>query len=89
MTERAKLRKLAGMTQRQLGRKVGKSGATICLWERGDMELSPADVGRIARVIVEEATKNPPLSSAAQILGVLDGSNAQTEAVHAFAGGAR
>jgi transcriptional regulator with XRE-family HTH domain len=76
MKERARLRKMAGLTQIQLGRIVGKSAGTICLWERGELELAPADVERIARAIDNELTKRPPVSGAAQIAGMLVGASA-------------
>lgn len=76
MKERSRLRKMAGLTQIQLGRRVGKSAGTICLWERGELELAPADVERIARVIDSELTKRPPISGADQIAGVLAGASA-------------
>jgi DNA-binding XRE family transcriptional regulator len=79
--ERAMLRKMAGLTQIQLGRKVGKSGATICLWERGDLELAPADIQRIALAIEKELNKQPPISSADQIIGMFAGISAKAEAV--------
>lgn len=71
MRERARLRRAAGLTQRQLGRKVGKSAATICLWERGEMELSPTDVEQIAQAITEALAKYVMLSNMAQVLGAL------------------
>jgi transcriptional regulator with XRE-family HTH domain len=74
--DRARLRKMAGLTQIQLGRRVGRSAGTICLWERGELELAPAEVERIARVIENELTKQPQVSSAAQIAGVLAGASA-------------
>jgi transcriptional regulator with XRE-family HTH domain len=74
--ERARLRKMAGLTQIQLARRVGKSAGTICLWERGELALAPVDVERIAGVIEEELSKQPPVSSAAQIVGMLAGASA-------------
>ncbi len=76
MKERARLRKMVGLTQIQLARRIGKSAGTICLWERGEVELAPADVERIARVIETELTKQPPVSSAAQIVRMLAGVSA-------------
>ena len=67
---------MAGLTQIQLGRRVGKSAGTICLWERGELKLAPADVEKIARVIENEMTKQPRASSAAQIVGMLAGASA-------------
>lgn len=76
MKERSRLRKMAGLTQIQLGRRVGKSAGTICLWERGELELVSADIERIARVLESELTKRPSVSSAAQIMGMLLGASA-------------
>ena len=76
MKERARLRKMVGLTQIQLARRIGKSAGTICLWERGELELAPADVERIARVIENELAKQPPVTSAAQIVGMLAGVHA-------------
>lgn len=67
---------MAGLTQIQLGRKVGKSAGTVCLWERGELELAPADVEQIARVLENELNKQPAVSSAAQIVGILAGASA-------------
>jgi len=71
--ERARLRKMAGLTQIQLGRKVGKSAGTICLWERGELELAPADIETIARVIEDGIQKQPLVSGAKQIAITLAG----------------
>jgi transcriptional regulator with XRE-family HTH domain len=76
MKERARLRKMVGLTQIQLARRIGKSAGTICLWERGELDLAAADVERIARVIETELAKQPPISSASQIVGMLAGARA-------------
>ncbi len=76
MKERARLRKMAGLTQIQLARRIGKSAGTICLWERGELELAPADVERIARAIEKELAKQPSVSSASQIARILAGNPA-------------
>ena len=57
MNERARFRKMAGLTQGQLGRRVGKSAGTICQWERGELELQPAVVEKIYRQIEAELQK--------------------------------
>jgi transcriptional regulator with XRE-family HTH domain len=71
VSERSSLRRRAGLTQVQLGRRVNISASQICLWERGDLELSTLDVEHIARVIEAELAKFPAPSSAAQIVSVL------------------
>ncbi len=81
MKERARLRKMAGLTQHQLARKVGKRAPVICLWERGEIELADADVQSIALVIEKELSKQPPVSGAAQILGMLVGVKQEQAAV--------
>jgi transcriptional regulator with XRE-family HTH domain len=55
----------------QLARKVGISASQICLWERGYIELPTADVERIAHALETELSKQPKLSSASQIAGML------------------
>jgi len=73
---RSQLRRRANLTLFALGRRVGKSAGTLSLWERGHIELSPADVEQIARVIESELTNQPQVSSAAQIVGMLAGASA-------------
>ena len=70
-TERARLRKRAGLTQHQLARLAEKSVAAISLWETGQVEFPIDDVERIARVIEGEMAKGPQVSSAKQIAGML------------------
>jgi transcriptional regulator with XRE-family HTH domain len=69
--DRARLRKMAGLTQHQLGRKIGKCAATICLWERGEIVLAPRDIEKIARTLEGELAKQPSVSNATQIAGML------------------
>ena len=71
VSERSSLRRRAGLTQVQLARRANISASQICLWERGDLELSTLDVEHIARVIEAELAKFPAPSSAAQIVSVL------------------
>jgi transcriptional regulator with XRE-family HTH domain len=59
----------------ELAHKVGMSASQICLWERGYVELPAADVERIAHVLETELSKQPKLSSASQIAGMLVGAN--------------
>jgi transcriptional regulator with XRE-family HTH domain len=73
---RSQLRRRANLTLFALGQRVGKSAGTLSLWERGHLELSPTDVELIARAIENELTKQPAVSSAAQIVGMLAGASA-------------
>lgn len=79
MRERARLRRLAGLTQTGLAKRIGKTGPQICLWEKGEIDFTDADIQRIAAVIERELNKQPPVSSAAQILGLLAGVNSKPE----------
>lgn len=51
MSDRALLRRRACLTQIQLARKVGISAPRLCLWERGEIELRPEQIVRIAEVL--------------------------------------
>ena len=73
MENRARLRRMAGLTQAQLARRVGRNHATICRWERGELDLSADDVEKIAAVIREELAKQPVVSSPSQLIGMLAG----------------
>ena len=73
---RGQLRRRANLTLFELGQRVGKSAGTLSLWERGYVELSHVDVERIARVIENELTRQPQVSSVAQIVGMLAGASA-------------
>jgi transcriptional regulator with XRE-family HTH domain len=70
-TERAKFRKRAGLTQIQLGKKIGISSTQISLWETGQVDLPSALVDRIAHVLETELTKGLQISNAQQISRVL------------------
>jgi transcriptional regulator with XRE-family HTH domain len=75
-TERAKVRKRAGLTQYELGKKTGISPTLISLWETGQVDLPSAVVHRIAGVLETELTKGLPVSNAQQITRVLVGGSA-------------
>jgi transcriptional regulator with XRE-family HTH domain len=62
MSDRASLRRMAGLTQIQLGRKVGISGPRICLWERGEIELQPEQVEQVAKVLQGRLERAPRFS---------------------------
>jgi len=53
MSNRAQLRKRAALTQVQLAKEVAITAPRLCLWERGEVELSPDQVNRIAEVLAE------------------------------------
>ena len=67
---------MAGLTQAQLARRVGRNHATICRWERGELDLPAADVEKIASVINEGLLKQPSVSSTSQLVGMLAGASA-------------
>lgn len=47
------LRATSGLTQRQLGRRLGVSGVTICHWERGKQRPTAWHVDRLERELGE------------------------------------
>ncbi len=51
MSERALLRRRACLTQSQLGRQSGVPAPRLCQWERGEIELRPEQILRIAEVL--------------------------------------
>ncbi len=51
MSDRALLRRKACLTQLQLARKAGISAPRLCQWERGEIELHPDQIARIAEVL--------------------------------------
>ena len=51
MNDRALLRRRACLTQLQLARKIGISAPRVCQWERGEIELRPEQILRIAEVL--------------------------------------
>lgn len=56
---RVELRRRAGLTLLQLGKRVRKSPGTLSLWERGEVELSSDDVANIANAIESEIKRVP------------------------------
>ena len=73
---RSQLRRRANLTLFALGQRVGRSAGTLSLWERGLIELAPQDVEQIARVLESELSKQPAVSSAAQIVVMLASASA-------------
>jgi DNA-binding XRE family transcriptional regulator len=51
LSERAKLRRRAALTQAELASLTGIHAPQICLWERGQIELKEEQVERIAAVL--------------------------------------
>jgi transcriptional regulator with XRE-family HTH domain len=71
MSDRALLRKRAALTQVELSRIVGISAPRLCLWERGQVELRPEQVERIARALNEQLGKTPYFDGAGELAKVL------------------
>ena len=71
MSDRALLRRRAGLTQVQLARKTGISAPQICLWENRHLELRTEQVERIAIAIVEELNRAPAISTPDDLVRVL------------------
>ena len=69
--ERVRLRRMAGLTQVQMARRVGISASQLCLWEHAEIELSSGNVEQIAQTIEAELTKFPVPCTAVDIVGVL------------------
>lgn len=59
MKERALLRKRAALTQQQLANLTGIAAPRICLWERGEIELRPEQIERIAAVLRGRLAETP------------------------------
>jgi transcriptional regulator with XRE-family HTH domain len=57
MKTRTELRRRAGLTLFELGRRVKKSAGTLSQWERGQIELSEKDVDKIAWAIEKELNR--------------------------------
>lgn len=79
---RTELRRRAGLTLFELGRRVKKSAGTLSQWERGQIQLSAEDIEGIARVLEGELTKLSQVSTAEQVVGLLahanDGQDSKT-----------
>jgi transcriptional regulator with XRE-family HTH domain len=71
VNERARLRRMAGLTQKQLAQRVGMSASQLCLWEHTEIELTLTDVEQIARAIETELNRFPTPSDLAQIMSAL------------------
>lgn len=72
VNERSLYRKRAGLTQIRLGRLAGGiSGSRICLWERGEIELTASEVERIARIITAELRKLSSVPTETEVAGAL------------------
>jgi len=71
MSDRAALRRRAGLTQIQLSRKTGISAPRLCLWERGDVELGLEQVERIAAVLHAGLSTTPYFSGIEELALVI------------------
>lgn len=56
-TERATLRRRAGLSQAQLAWRTGISAPRLCLWEHNLVELRPEQLERIQRVLCGELVR--------------------------------
>lgn len=56
-TDRATLRRRAGLSQARLASLTGISAPRICLWERGEIELRPEQIERIRYIISSELAR--------------------------------
>ena len=75
MSNRANLRRRAGLTQVQLARKTGISAPRICLWERHELELRTEYVERIARAILDQMNRAPAISTPHELVLALRSAN--------------
>ena len=67
MSPRTELRRRAALTQAQLASLTGIPAPRICLWERGDVELKPEQVERIATVLRERLAATPVFDSVREL----------------------
>jgi transcriptional regulator with XRE-family HTH domain len=67
MSDRATLRRRACLTQLQLARKAGITAPRLCLWERGEIELTPEQVEKIATVLHGCLGKTPVFAGAEEL----------------------
>jgi transcriptional regulator with XRE-family HTH domain len=77
LTERAMIRKRAGLTQHRLARLTGISASTISLWENHELELTPDQVEKIGRMIAQEINRVPAISTATEAVRVLSPSGCE------------
>jgi len=70
-SERAMLRKRAGITQRRLAKLVGINVATMSFWENHEVEVSPEVVKKIATVLTEGLNRVPVNPTAADVARAL------------------
>lgn len=77
LSERAIIRKQAGLTQHQLSRLSGLPSSRISLWENGEFEFDTADVAKIANVLAKALNRVPAASTSEEIAKVLAGANSK------------
>ena len=71
LNERAVVRKRAGLTQHQVGKRSGVHASRISLWENGEIELAPKEVEKIAGVIAAALSYAPAVSTTRKVAQVL------------------
>jgi Helix-turn-helix domain len=75
MSERAKLRRRAALTQVELAHLTEIHAPQICLWERGHIDLRPEQVERIAAVLKEHLGATPYFDEIGELVSVLASSS--------------
>lgn len=80
MSERALLRRRAALTQGQLARRVGICAPKLCLWERGEVQLEPRVVARIAECLHQALGETPSFSDSLELARALDSTQFASEA---------
>ena len=83
LTDRAQMRRRAGLTQIRLSRLADVSTFKLSLWENHEIELSAKEINRIARALAAELSKFPLISGEREIANVLATSGVELACVNA------
>lgn len=71
VSERASLRKRAGLTQFRLAKRAGITAPRLSLWEAGEIELHPDQVLRIASALYERLSNSPAFDDVTKLARAL------------------
>jgi transcriptional regulator with XRE-family HTH domain len=71
VSERASLRKRAGLTQFRLAKSAGIPTPRVSLWESGEVELPPDQVLRIAKVLYRNLSNSPAFNNVTELVRAL------------------
>ena len=63
LSERARLRRRAGLTQHRLAKLTGICASTISLWENAEIHLPPEAVAKIGRALTTELNRAHAVST--------------------------